>query len=649
MALFDPARLRDAGMDDELIAKLERAWTTIRRLVEQDSVVSVAWSGGKDSTAALILSLIAYEDAMVPGRAGPPLAVTTADTGIENPVVHAYWQGMVRALEAHARRRGLDIRVRVARPSLVSSWTVKVLSGCGLPTFPDSKSRKCSIDLKRTPAVRSLRRLMPEILAELDARLDAAPPDFMRLAQLRERIAGGRPVVVVGTRYGESAERDRRMTARGDTTEVRENEDGTLVLPLIADFSLEDVWEVLALAGEDLPLPSFVRSFDATRDLYRDATGECVIVSGSDQKSAACGARFGCSLCTAVGRDRSMEVLLEKPDNAFMRPLHRLRGFLLRTRDDLSRRRWVGRTFHPVTNHVRIQPDGYSAAMVEELLGMMLTIDADEAERAARLADAADRRAMGEMVPWPDAHLAALEAERKADTAYLARMVRPQFRLVAEDQLIAVDWLWARYGIHKPFRALWIRREVQRGRRWEVPDVPETPRLPFPTTRWLPVPETPYHTPPLFDDLMWSLMDRPGVDLPAVTDETATVDPEETETIEVFEEAAAFILDYEADSWLALYHDNGYRPMAAVHAYLRFGAIGVPKGRLGEIGAVAERNLRLIECGLDPALPFSALPMDKSLSDAEHSALIRAMTAQQVPAEPKRAKRTAQADLFDAA
>lgn len=652
MALFDPARLLDAGMDEDLIAKLERAYNTVRRLVEQDTVVSVAWSGGKDSTVALILALLAFEDAQVPGRAGVPMAVTTADTGMENPVVHAYWQGMVQALDAYARRRGLDVRVRVARPSLVSSWAVKIVSGCGLPTFPNSKSRKCSIDLKRTPAVRSLRKLVPEILAEIDTRLDAAPADFLRLTQLRERIDGAQPVVVVGTRYGESAERDRRMAARGDTTAVRANEDGTLVLPLIADFTLEDVWEVLALAGEGegRPLPSFVPTFNATRDLYRDASGECVIVAGTKDGAAACGARFGCSLCTAVGHDRSMEVLLEKSENAFMRPLHALREFLLRTQDDLGRRRWVGRTFHPATGHVKIQPDGYSAEMVEELLGIMLSIDANESERAERLADTAAARAEGKHAPWPDAHLAALEADGRADPAYLARMQKPQFRLVAEDQLIAIDFLWSRYGIHKPFRALWIRREVMRGRRWAIPDVLEATRDAFPATRWLPVPRTPYHTPPLFDDLMWSLLDRPGVSLPAVCDDTVTVDPEETETIEVFEEAAAFILDYEADSWIELYHDGGYRPMAAVHGYLRFGAIGVPKGRLREIGAVAERNLRLIECGLDPSLPYAALPMEHSLSDAEHTALAQSVAEPCLqPAMTRPAGKAApQLDLFAA-
>lgn len=646
MAKFDPARLLDAGMDDELVSKLERAWRTVKDLVERDTVVSVAWSGGKDSTVALILSLLAFEDAQRPGVAGVPLVVTTADTGIENPVVYAYWVRMVRTLRSYAKARGLDVRVRIARPSLVSSWTVKVVSGCGLPTFQNSKSRKCSIDLKRTPAVRSLRRLVPELQAELDARLDKAPPDFLRLSQLRERITGAQPVVVVGTRYGESAERDRRMAARGDTTAVRANEDGTLVLPLIADFALEDVWETLALAGsaDGKPLPSFAASFDATRDLYRDASGECVIVAGTKDASSACGARFGCSLCTAVGRDRSMETLLEKPENAFMRPLHRLREFLLRTQNDLGRRRWVGRTFHPLTGHVKVQPDGYSSAMVEELLGIMLSIDAEEAARADALAQAAEEGA-----PWPDPHLTALAKEGKTDPDYLARMVRPQFRLVSEEQLILIDFLWSRYGVHRPFRALWIRQEIEKGRRWDIPAVEESEPAPFPATRWLAVPTTPYHTPPLFDDLDWALRDRPGVSLPAITDKTVTVDPEETETIEVFTESAAFILDYEADGLIALYHDGGYKPMAAVHYYLRFGAIGVPKGRLAEIGAVAERNLRLIECGLDPALPYDALPIERSLSDSEHAALAKAMAAAPDPANPAspgKAKSGPQMDLF---
>ncbi len=143
-----------AGMEPTLAAKVVTAYGLLLQLFQRDQLVSVAWSGGKDSTVCLLLAVRAYHDAVARFGLTLPLVVTSADTGIENPVVHFHWMQMIAYLQAYAERHGLDIRFKVAKPTLISSWVVKIISGCGLPTFSNSKQRKCAIDLKREPANR---------------------------------------------------------------------------------------------------------------------------------------------------------------------------------------------------------------------------------------------------------------------------------------------------------------------------------------------------------------------------------------------------------------------------------------------------------------------------------------------------------------
>jgi hypothetical protein len=141
-----------------------------------------------------------------------------------------------------------------------------------------------------------LKKLIPEIRAAISDKLDQAPVEFLRLQQMQDALEAIEPVVIVGTRFGESTSRDKRMTARGDVAGlIRRNTDGFLTLPLIADFTLDEVWETLALSGQaaGAAIYAFAPDFNATRDLYRDATGECVIVAGERAaQSSACGARM---------------------------------------------------------------------------------------------------------------------------------------------------------------------------------------------------------------------------------------------------------------------------------------------------------------------------------------------------------------------
>jgi len=624
-AIFDAAALLDAGMSDDLVTKLSDAYATVRALIESDYPLAVASSFGKDSCCVLAVTVQAYHDAIASGAVTYPLTVLTADTGIENPAVQSYTRKMIAHLVRYAKTHRLDIRVRIGKPSLAASWINRVIGGYGLPTFVNSATRDCSRDLKLRPNRRELAKLVPDLKAELAARAGKCDPGlFFRLNQLAAHLDRQAPVTLLGTRFAESTSRAHRMADRGDVARrITRSADGDLTLPLIADFELEDVWELLSLAGADAakPFKAFAPNFNETQAIYADASGECVIVAGIQNKTAACGARHGCAVCTAIGTDKSMETMLLLPQYEYMRGLNKLRNFLLATQYDLSRRRWIGRTADPVTGYIRLAPDVYSPAMTEELLGIVLSLDADEQQRAAALDDALYRYEHGDQVDWPDEHMRLTARAGSPDLAYAREMAKPQFQLVTPEALVHLDLTWSRYGVHRrPFHALWIYREIyHRGRRWSIPqDIKPTADRVMPAPMWLEVPEGESLAHPFFDIVAHSLDEKPGMTLHAVSHDTMT-SPIEDEQYTVDEEALWFLLEYEMDQLLDLYHDM-FSPMVAAERYFRTGMISVPHGHKPQIAATIRHSQRIIKAGIGFGPPSTEL-LATAISDVEHRRL----------------------------
>jgi hypothetical protein len=84
-------------------------------------------------------------------------------------------------------------------------------------------------------------------------------------------------------------------------------------------------------------------------------------------------------------------------------------------------------------------PNAYSADFTKELLGILLTIQRDEAIAAAQ------------------------------------RGINPRLQILSERQLLALDSLLARYGYQKPFTALQMYKAVTDGARWAIPDLSTIP------------------------------------------------------------------------------------------------------------------------------------------------------------------------------
>lgn len=404
--------------------KVERAVNAIGRLIKEGMPHAVAYSGGKDSSVMAALVLEAARRAKEQGIAIPPILFTHARTGIDNPAMDMVARMEIERIQQYAKEHKLPVRVDIAEPALNDSWAVRIISGRALPTFANSSSRDCAISWKLVPQKRQ------------------------RKAAFKELKASGNPVVLVGTRFDESTGRASRMNERGELdtevwTEEVKNASGKVTrlenrLSPIAHWTQEDIWVFLSQlkSGERT---SYTNAEDLW-DVYRDGgNSSCAVVSDDAMKAnaKACGARFGCALCTAVGRDKSLESMLESDEKyQYLIPLNRIQRFLVDTQYDMQRRGWLGRTIQD-DGFIAIAPDAYSPAMQRELLRYAMTADRDEARAAGRLG------------------------------------IAPRFRLVSMEQLIAIDAIWSIQGYHpRPYEALHIWEEVyEKGMTFIPPEI----------------------------------------------------------------------------------------------------------------------------------------------------------------------------------
>ena len=109
--------------------KIEGAVQAISSLIEQGWHPVVAWSGGKDSSVTLNLTLTALIRLKKAGANLPTLHVCHSDTLVENPVIKAFNRSQVSQIRAYAKAQGIAVKVWLATPSLSNDYLVSVIGG----------------------------------------------------------------------------------------------------------------------------------------------------------------------------------------------------------------------------------------------------------------------------------------------------------------------------------------------------------------------------------------------------------------------------------------------------------------------------------------------------------------------------------------
>ncbi|WP_417546473.1 phosphoadenosine phosphosulfate reductase family protein [Marinobacter sp.] len=406
---------------------IEEAKKAIKRELALGSHLVVAYSGGKDSSCTLALTIWAAHEWVAEGNPVPTIHVVHSDTRVENPLIHAYNQRQLAKIRAYSSEH-LPVQVWLAEPGLSHDYLVSLIGGRTIASV--GSNTKCQQTMKAYP----LKQLKGQIKKQL-AKTTGTKRKHLRI------------VSVIGTRFDESLVRGAAMEARGESaTEARvlNAASGDLVLSPIANFTADDVFELIGRVTSGR-----LHTYDSWEELltvYRDMNGgDCMVVAyvaGTEVPRAPCSARTGCWTCLRVSRDKSAENMLADEQGRFnwMRPLNELRNYIQKRHFDPSARCWLGRSINEERGTIKIQPNAYSPSFCKELLGIALTIQRDERIKAWR------------------------------------QGVKPRFTLLTLQQVIAIDMLWARYGYQQPFTAVRLYRDIEeRGKSVRIPDYSKLP------------------------------------------------------------------------------------------------------------------------------------------------------------------------------
>ena len=263
----------------------------------------LAFSGGKDSSAALKIFLSAYKRS----KQKPTNATLIyCDTGVENPILDAYVKALLRRMTLEFDEKMIPVRVRVLKAPVQDRFFVRLI-GRGYPP-PTNSFRWCTTGLRIRPVSQFIRAHRPEDT-----------------------------VLLLGLRRSESRQRDRSLLRSDDLYWQKQREgvgDYDLFLPIV-EMDVAEVWDAVFGLSE----PRCLKPHDL-ETLYRDASGECPVIKAPDAPPCATG-RFGCWTCTVVRKDRSGAELIRSGYDELI-PFFEFRQWLTEIRNDPNRR-WPNR------------------------------------------------------------------------------------------------------------------------------------------------------------------------------------------------------------------------------------------------------------------------------------------------------------------
>ena len=252
----------------------------------------ITFSGGKDSTAAVVTSL---ETALEHHRSLRRIDVIYADTQLEIPTIHKYALSFLNHLSRFFRLKKLPLHCHIVLPRVENRFWVLML-GKGYPP-PHQRFRWCTRRLKIEPVEDKLRRFIQ--------------PD--------------KTAIITGVRFGESKNRDKGLAmsckrggecGQGLWFQYSNRLKAGYLAPLI-DWNDCDVWDYLLLVAPSVGYPT----------------------AGLDKVYNGRETRFGCWMCTVVKQDRAMEKTIAQPDWNHLAPLAEFRKYVWQITRSIESRR----------------------------------------------------------------------------------------------------------------------------------------------------------------------------------------------------------------------------------------------------------------------------------------------------------------------
>lgn len=268
----------------------------------------IGFSGGKDSTVLLMLVWMALQRIRngmpYPYQLKRKVYVVCNDTMVENPIIANYVEDVLSKITEAARDQDLPIIVQKTTPKLEETFWINVI-GKGYPV-PNNAFRWCTDKLKIRPTSSFL------------------------LEQIDEK---GEAIVLLGTRYDESANRERSIRKHevtGSRLSKHQTTVNTYVYAPIKEMIVDEIWYII----NTVPSPW---GFDNSIlfKIYADASAddyECPTVVVNKEHNSCGQSRFGCWTCTVVKNDKSMSSLVNNGQN-WMEPLLAFRNRLVEGRN----------------------------------------------------------------------------------------------------------------------------------------------------------------------------------------------------------------------------------------------------------------------------------------------------------------------------
>lgn len=302
----------------------------------------LAFSGGKDSSAALKIFLAAYKRARVHLS---KVTIIYCDTGVENPILDSYAKNFLRNFKNEVLDRGLPFQTRVLKAPIQDRFFVRII-GRGYPP-PTNNFRWCTTGLRIKPVA-----------------------DFI------ERQDPNNTVVVLGLRKSESNQRDRSLALSDSLYWQKQREgkgDYDLFLPIV-EMNLSEVWDTIFCLSAPTSLDKV-----ALEHLYRGAAGECPVLRAPTSAPCASG-RFGCWTCTVVRKDKSATELI-RSGHLKLIPFLAFRNWLSEFRNDPANR-W---------NTRRSGASGLGPFTIQARQEILRRVDELEDETRTEIIDAEER------------------------------------------------------------------------------------------------------------------------------------------------------------------------------------------------------------------------------------------------------------------
>ena len=249
------------GIPIGFIPKFEDSIEIFEKLYNKDKNWTIAYSGGKDSTALTVLALF-----MKSIHPDINLRITYSDTMMEIPEMSSVANNFLEYI-----KNNFNSNVNIVKPAITDTYWVRMI-GRGYPP-PSPRFRWCTDKLKIIPS---------------------------------RKLSNDKGLFITGMRMGESKQRDTKLKnsclspgANECGGDIWISQKGIDVAAPIITWTSFDVWYFLqSIAVKYVPAVKYVI------DLYGNTT-----------------MRFGCWMCTVVERDKTMEIMAKSGNEKIQKML----------------------------------------------------------------------------------------------------------------------------------------------------------------------------------------------------------------------------------------------------------------------------------------------------------------------------------------